>query len=180
MSMILYMLAQILLTAVPLLLCVAFMTLAEREIRASMQRRVGPNVSGYAGLFYNMLRVENITTRQTSPNTSSEGELSLNESKLSGSQKPEDGEKDRFLLKVLFFLSFIFRLPFFCLQFLFLVLAIVFGFLGELFNYLANFDFTQLDYRYVLTFFNLVQLYIMYGPFMYTLELDSEILWQIF
>jgi len=50
MYMIFYMLAQILLTAVPLLLCVAFMTLAERKIMASMQRRVGPNVSGYAGI----------------------------------------------------------------------------------------------------------------------------------
>jgi NADH-quinone oxidoreductase subunit H len=48
--MILYMLAQIRLTAVPLLLCVAFMTLAERKIMASMQRRVGPNVSGFAGI----------------------------------------------------------------------------------------------------------------------------------
>jgi len=41
---------QILLTSVPLRLSVAFLTLAERKIMASMQRRVGPNVSGYAGI----------------------------------------------------------------------------------------------------------------------------------
>lgn len=48
--MILYMLMQIRLTSVPLLLSVAFMTLAERKIMASMQRRVGPNVSGFTGV----------------------------------------------------------------------------------------------------------------------------------
>jgi len=48
--MILYLRSQILLTSVPLRLSVAFLTLAERKIMASMQRRVGPNVSGYAGI----------------------------------------------------------------------------------------------------------------------------------
>jgi NADH:ubiquinone oxidoreductase subunit H len=35
---------------VPVLLCVAFFTLAERQIMASMQRRFGPNVSGIGGV----------------------------------------------------------------------------------------------------------------------------------
>jgi NADH:ubiquinone oxidoreductase subunit H len=36
--------------AVPVLLCVAFFTLAERQIMASMQRRFGPHVSGIGGV----------------------------------------------------------------------------------------------------------------------------------
>ena len=35
---------------VPVLLCVAFFTLAERQIMASMQRRFGPHVSGIGGV----------------------------------------------------------------------------------------------------------------------------------
>jgi len=35
---------------VPLLISVAFLTLAERKIIGAMQRRVGPNVIGFAGL----------------------------------------------------------------------------------------------------------------------------------
>lgn len=35
---------------VPVLLSVAFFTLAERQVMASMQRRVGPNVSGFSGV----------------------------------------------------------------------------------------------------------------------------------
>lgn len=35
---------------VPVLLVVAFFTLAERQIMASMQRRMGPNVSGFGGV----------------------------------------------------------------------------------------------------------------------------------
>jgi len=48
--MALYFVAQIRITIVPLLRSVAFMTLAERKIMASMQRRVGPNVSGFTGV----------------------------------------------------------------------------------------------------------------------------------
>jgi NADH-quinone oxidoreductase subunit H len=46
----LYNRAQILCGLVPLRLSVAFLTLAERKIMASMQRRVGPNVWGFAGI----------------------------------------------------------------------------------------------------------------------------------
>jgi len=35
---------------VPVLLVVAFFTLAERQIMASMQRRMGPQVSGIGGI----------------------------------------------------------------------------------------------------------------------------------
>ena len=48
--MTLYLIALILLTLVPLLLAVAFLTLAERKIMASMQRRLGPSVWGFAGV----------------------------------------------------------------------------------------------------------------------------------
>jgi NADH-quinone oxidoreductase subunit H len=42
--------AQILLIVVPLLVCVAYLTLAERKVIAAMQMRVGPNVVGPFGL----------------------------------------------------------------------------------------------------------------------------------
>ena len=35
------------LTLIPLLITVAFFTLAERKIMASIQRRLGPNIVGY-------------------------------------------------------------------------------------------------------------------------------------
>jgi NADH-quinone oxidoreductase subunit H len=41
---------QILLVLVPLLLCVAYLTYAERRIIAAMQLRKGPNVVGPFGL----------------------------------------------------------------------------------------------------------------------------------
>jgi NADH-quinone oxidoreductase subunit H len=43
-------LLKILLIVVPLLIAVAYVTLAERKIMASMQLRKGPNVVGFAGL----------------------------------------------------------------------------------------------------------------------------------
>ena len=46
----LYVFAQVLATVVPLLLAVAFLTLCERKVMGAMQRRVGPNVWGFAGL----------------------------------------------------------------------------------------------------------------------------------
>jgi NADH-ubiquinone oxidoreductase chain 1 len=41
---------EILLVIVPILLVVAFVTIAERKTMASMQRRLGPNIVGYFGL----------------------------------------------------------------------------------------------------------------------------------
>ena len=43
--------SKILAITVPLLLAIAFLTLAERKVMASMQRRKGPNVVGVLGLF---------------------------------------------------------------------------------------------------------------------------------
>ena len=41
---------EVLLLTVPVLLSVAFVTIAERKTMASMQRRIGPNIVGYYGL----------------------------------------------------------------------------------------------------------------------------------
>ena len=41
---------EVLVVTVPVLLTVAFVTVAERKTMASMQRRLGPNVVGYYGL----------------------------------------------------------------------------------------------------------------------------------
>ena len=42
--------AEVLIVTVPVLLTVAFVTVAERKTMASMQRRLGPNIVGYYGL----------------------------------------------------------------------------------------------------------------------------------
>jgi len=41
---------EVLIVTVPVLLTVAFVTIAERKTMASMQRRLGPNAVGYLGL----------------------------------------------------------------------------------------------------------------------------------
>jgi NADH-ubiquinone oxidoreductase chain 1 len=41
---------EVLLVTVPILLTVAYVTVAERKTMASMQRRLGPNIVGYYGL----------------------------------------------------------------------------------------------------------------------------------
>jgi len=41
---------KVLSTTVPLLLAVAFFTVAERKVMGAIQRRRGPNVIGYLGL----------------------------------------------------------------------------------------------------------------------------------
>src|SRR5436309_12748868 len=41
---------EVLLVIVPVLLAVAYVTVAERKTMASMQRRLGPNIVGYYGL----------------------------------------------------------------------------------------------------------------------------------
>jgi NADH-quinone oxidoreductase subunit H len=43
-------LIKVLLIVIPLLIAVAYVTLAERKIMASMQLRKGPNVVGFIGL----------------------------------------------------------------------------------------------------------------------------------
>ena len=45
-----YIFLLVLLTIIPLLVSIAFFTLAERKIIASIQRRKGPNVTGFWGL----------------------------------------------------------------------------------------------------------------------------------
>ena len=47
---ILYGLIEVLAVLVPVLICVAFMTIVERKALAAMQRRVGPNITGYYGI----------------------------------------------------------------------------------------------------------------------------------
>jgi len=46
----LYSLLEVLTILVPVLLCVAFMTIVERKVLAAIQRRVGPNSVGYYGI----------------------------------------------------------------------------------------------------------------------------------
>jgi NADH-ubiquinone oxidoreductase chain 1 len=41
---------EVLLVLIPILLAVAYVTVAERKTMASMQRRLGPNIVGYYGL----------------------------------------------------------------------------------------------------------------------------------
>src|ERR1700749_2511739 len=41
---------EVLILIIPVLMSVAFITIAERKTMASMQRRVGPNIVGYYGL----------------------------------------------------------------------------------------------------------------------------------
>jgi len=41
---------EVLLVVLPVLLTVAYVTIAERKTMASMQRRLGPNIVGYYGL----------------------------------------------------------------------------------------------------------------------------------
>src|SRR6202000_868607 len=41
---------EVLILIIPVLMTVAFVTIAERKTMASMQRRIGPNIVGYYGL----------------------------------------------------------------------------------------------------------------------------------
>jgi len=49
-SPILISIIEVLLVTIPVLLTVAYVTVAERKTMASMQRRLGPNIVGYYGL----------------------------------------------------------------------------------------------------------------------------------
>jgi len=48
--MIIFSILEVLVLTMPMLLIVAFVTVAERKTMASMQRRLGPNLVGYYGL----------------------------------------------------------------------------------------------------------------------------------
>jgi NADH:ubiquinone oxidoreductase subunit H len=50
-------LIEVLIVIVPLLLSVAFVTIAERKAMGSMQRRLGPNKVGYYGLLQPLSQV---------------------------------------------------------------------------------------------------------------------------
>jgi NADH:ubiquinone oxidoreductase subunit H len=54
---ILFNILEILIVLVPILMTVAFVTIAERKIMASMQRRCGPNAVGVWGLMQPLMRV---------------------------------------------------------------------------------------------------------------------------
>src|ERR1700724_219746 len=45
---------EVLLVTIPVLLTVAYVTVAERKTMASMQRRLGPNIVGYYGLLQSL------------------------------------------------------------------------------------------------------------------------------
>lgn len=53
----LYNFLEILIVLVPILLSVAFMTIIERKVIGSIQRRVGPNVVGYYGVLQPLLKI---------------------------------------------------------------------------------------------------------------------------
>src|SRR6516225_3482698 len=62
---------EVLLVVIPVLLTVAYVTVAERKTMASMQRRLGPNIVGYYGLLqafadaFKLLLKEYVSPTQT-------------------------------------------------------------------------------------------------------------------
>lgn len=50
---------------VPILLCVAFLTLVERKVMAGMQRRRGPNVVGIFGLLQPFADAAKLLVKET-------------------------------------------------------------------------------------------------------------------
>jgi len=54
---VLYKILEVLVVFVPILMAVAFVTIAERKVMASMQRRCGPNAVGFWGILQPFLRV---------------------------------------------------------------------------------------------------------------------------
>ena len=65
MLIILYTLLKILSIVIPLLISVAYFTLAERKIMGSIQRRKGPNVIGYLGLLQPLADGLKLFTKET-------------------------------------------------------------------------------------------------------------------
>ena len=65
MLIILYTLLKILSIVIPLLIAVAYFTLAERKIMGSIQRRKGPNVIGYLGLLQPLADGLKLFTKET-------------------------------------------------------------------------------------------------------------------
>lgn len=51
---------EVLIVIVPLLMSVAFITIAERKAMGSMQRRLGPNKVGYYGLLQPLSQVASL------------------------------------------------------------------------------------------------------------------------
>ena len=71
---VLYHLLEIIIVLVPVLLAVAFITIIERKVIGSMQRRVGPNIVGYYGLlqpFADALKL--VVKEQVIPSQSNKG-----------------------------------------------------------------------------------------------------------
>jgi len=70
----LYNFIEILIVLVPVLLSVAYMTIIERKVMRSMQRRIGPNIVGYYGLlqpFADALKL--VVKEQIIPSQSTKG-----------------------------------------------------------------------------------------------------------
>nr|QRH18086.1 NADH dehydrogenase subunit 1 [Sporobolomyces sp.] len=61
----LYSLLEIVIVLLPILLSVAFMTIIERKVLASMQRRVGPNTEGYLGVLQPIADALKLVVKET-------------------------------------------------------------------------------------------------------------------
>jgi NADH-quinone oxidoreductase subunit H len=62
---VLWIIMQILMFLVPVLICVAYLTYAERKIISAMQMRIGPNVVGWFGLLQPIADAVKLLTKET-------------------------------------------------------------------------------------------------------------------